>query len=128
MASELIGEGMKSLESARKAFANAAPDSGILSILDKAMGMAVSLFEQADRIEQDGKLIVRLKQEEPISTDMIEVMQRIQKGGFPIPPEHTLERQAWTKCCRRGFIGQGRDGYETLTKIGRLKLAEALSV
>lgn len=122
---DTIGEAIKDLEAARLRLQRAAPLSGVTSLIDRTMGMAVCLYEQAEDAERDGQLVVRLDQTEPITPLMVQVLRGVRRGGYKMPRRNTKERAAWSECCRRGLIGQKGKTEFTLTKIGVLKLEEA---
>ena len=123
--SAALMEALNGMKAAEAILAKHIPKAEALTLLRQAFGLVAAMHAEAEQSERSGRLIVQLHQEEPLTPKMLEAMKVIERGGFkkPIPGSHYFK--GWNQACYRGFVGVGKDGYEKLTPIGRMKLAEA---
>lgn len=123
--SAALMEALFGMKGAETILARHVPKADALSLLRQAFGTIAAMQAEAEANERAGRLIVQLEQEEPITPKMLEAMKAIERGGFAQPKPGSHYFKGWNAACYRGFVGKGRDGFEKLTPIGRMKLAEA---
>lgn len=123
--SAALMEALNGMKTAETILAKHIPKADALALLRQAFGMVAAMQAEAEQSERAGQLIVTLHQEEPITPKMLEAMKAIERGGLKKPIPGSRYFKGWNQACYRGFVGVGKDGYEKLTPIGRMKLYEA---